>query len=610
MLKGRTLGTGLTAALLMSGSQFAYAGEYKLGENLTANTSVTLKAGVSFRTDDRNNRNITGPNAARVGSTGGGTALSSTNDDGNANFDRGDIVSAPLTALAEVDFNYKGDYGLFLRGKAVTDLALEFGDVEHGHGPNGYKKGELDDSDFANLAQFSNVALLDAFVYGDFELSDDVLMNVRLGRQVVSWGESALIQGGINSINPIDVSAFRRPGVDLKEGLLPVGMAYVNVGAGDFSAEAFLQFEHQQTVLDGCGTFFSTSDIVAEGCEFLTLGTSASDDLLFAGGGFVDRGPDVEPDDYGVEQGGVALRYYSPGLDTEFGAFWHRTHSNSPNVGFYAGQISPADLGGFNPAATALVANGASQALSDGGLTAGPVVASRYAEQIVEDIDLFGLSAATNIAGLSVAGEVSYRPNQPVQINGNQLTLAAITGGQDPGNPVNPLFFGKNPGEFVEGFSEAKQIKGQINVVGFFDRVLGASRWTVLGEVGFEHLDIDDRAPGLKYGRSTDYGDPRSTGDGGLITDFSWGYRMRASGAYPDVYGGVNVEPSITFSHDVEGTSSDGQFNDNRKGIGLGLGFDYLSTYELDFNYTNFFDGKYNVLDDRDFFSVTAQVKF
>jgi hypothetical protein len=65
---------------------------------------------------------------------------------------------------------------------------------------------------------------------------------VRLGKQVVSWGESTFIGGGINSINPIDVSAFRRPGAEIKEGLIPVNMFYVSQSLTDnLSAEGFYQ---------------------------------------------------------------------------------------------------------------------------------------------------------------------------------------------------------------------------------------------------------------------------------------------------------------------------------------------------------------------------------
>ncbi len=52
----------------------------------------------------------------------------------------------------------------------------------------------------------------------------DMPLDVRVGRQVVNWGEATFIQG-INVLNPIDVSAFRRPGAEIKEGLLPVSTA-------------------------------------------------------------------------------------------------------------------------------------------------------------------------------------------------------------------------------------------------------------------------------------------------------------------------------------------------------------------------------------------------
>jgi hypothetical protein len=91
---------------------------------------------------------------------------------------------------------------------------------------------------------------------------------VRLGKQVVSWGESTFIGGGINSINPIDVSAFRRPGAEIKEGLIPVNMFYVSQSLTDnLSAEGFYQMEWDQTVVDNCGTFFSQPDVIADGCD-------------------------------------------------------------------------------------------------------------------------------------------------------------------------------------------------------------------------------------------------------------------------------------------------------------------------------------------------------
>src|SRR5437764_1011414 len=54
----------------------------------------------------------------------------------------------------------------------------------------------------------------------DFEPLDRIL-RVRAGRQVINWGESTFIAGGINVINPVDLAKLRTPGSELKEALLP-----------------------------------------------------------------------------------------------------------------------------------------------------------------------------------------------------------------------------------------------------------------------------------------------------------------------------------------------------------------------------------------------------
>ena len=74
--------------------------------------------------------------------------------------------------------------------------------------------------------------LLDAFLYHNYQIGD-LPGTTRLGKQVVSWGESTFIQGGINAVNPVDVAAFRRPGSEVKEGLIPVNMFYVSQSLTD-----------------------------------------------------------------------------------------------------------------------------------------------------------------------------------------------------------------------------------------------------------------------------------------------------------------------------------------------------------------------------------------
>lgn len=81
------------------------------------------------------------------------------------------------------------------------------------------------------------------------------------GKQVVSWGESTFIPGGINVINPVDVPAFRAPGSELKDALLPVEMFYMSAGITEnVTVETFVQADWEPVRPDDCGTFFSTND--------------------------------------------------------------------------------------------------------------------------------------------------------------------------------------------------------------------------------------------------------------------------------------------------------------------------------------------------------------
>ena len=77
-----------------------------------------------------------------------------------------------------------------------------------------------------------NIRLLDLYVVGDYEVFNRPV-SIRVGNQVLSWGESTFIQSGINSINPVDVTALRVAGSQLKEALLPIPMISVNAGITD-----------------------------------------------------------------------------------------------------------------------------------------------------------------------------------------------------------------------------------------------------------------------------------------------------------------------------------------------------------------------------------------
>ena len=228
----------------------AAAVEFQWGE-LEGSFNSQISLGASWRMSEMDPRLVTPGNSPGFGEASTGTA-----DDGDLNFEDGDIYSLILKGVHDFELR-KGDFGLFLRGKYWYDEELANGKRPHGNSANLYTPNEkLADSGFDDFAQASGIELLDAFVYGTFYLGEaQAPLDIRIGRQVASWGESTFIQNGINTINPIDVSAFRRPGAEIKEGLLPVAMLTISAGVTDaLSIDMFYQLQWEKTVIDGCGT--------------------------------------------------------------------------------------------------------------------------------------------------------------------------------------------------------------------------------------------------------------------------------------------------------------------------------------------------------------------
>jgi len=248
------------------GTSSAQAVDFNFGEDndILLQINSQLDIGASWRLGDADPRFI--------GKTNGGTGFTSTTDDGNLNYAKHDAYSKIIKGVHDLQLS-KGNFGAFVRVKYWYDYALKDSDVLHGNSNNGYTPNTpLSDDGFEDNTKFSGVTLLDAYVYGAFDIGTSPL-DVRLGRQVVSWGESTFIQGGMNSSNPFDVAALRRPGATLKEGILPVGMLYANLGlTSELSIEAFYQYEWEKTQIDGCGTYFSGADFAASGCNFVSVG--------------------------------------------------------------------------------------------------------------------------------------------------------------------------------------------------------------------------------------------------------------------------------------------------------------------------------------------------
>ena len=599
----------------------ALAVSFNIGE-IEGQFDSALSVGASWSTAGAN-RNLIGVN-------NGGSGLSQTTDDGHLNFKKGETFSKIFKGLHDLELKY-GDTGVFIRGKYWYDFELK---------DEGRPFKDISDSNRKEAAQSSGGQILDAFVYHNYAIGDQP-GSVRLGKQVVSWGESTFIQNGINALNPIDVSAFRRPGAEVKEGLIPVNLFYVSQSLTDnLSAEAFYQLEWDQTVTDNCGTFFAQADVAADGCsdnlrllaKRSSLPAAALPALTAAGvdvneeGVRVRRSGDRDARDSG--QFGVALRYNYDPLDTEFGAYFMNYHSRLPL---------------FN----ATGASAATYAAASRAGALGPLLVagdSSYFYDFPEDIRLYGLSFATTLpTGTAWSGEVSYRPNAPVQLNTTDILFAGVR--PLGGAYSNASVLDGTPGEDLKGYRRKEITQLQTTLTHFFDQVMGAERLTVVGEVGVTHVGGLESSSQMRYGRDAIFGPgalpatggldtcaailntgtiagagpgtsasnrSRNCTDGGFTTSTSWGYRARAIWDYNSVFAGINLRPSIAWSHDVSGYSPSpgGNFEEGRKAVSLGLDAEYQNTYTASLSYTNFFDGKYTTVDDRDFVALSFGVNF
>ncbi|WBU40409.1 MULTISPECIES: DUF1302 domain-containing protein [Marinobacter] len=560
----RPIACAILACSLFTIPISSQAARFQLGD-LHGSFDSTISIGASWRATGID-KELVAP-----GNFPGGEAQSSTNDDGNLNFKRGKTYSKIIKGVHDLSLNYE-NVGAFTRFKYWYDKELADEARPHGHGPNQYQPGaKLNDDNFSDNAKFSGFEFLDAFVYGNFYLGN-VPTNLRLGKQVISWGESTFISNSINAVNPFDVAAFRRPGAEIKEGLLPVNMVYLNAGlTEDLSLEAFYQLEWKKTEIDACGTYFSTTDVVADGCNFLTLSPDFPDQVLVAApGGALTRSGDVEPKDDG--QFGLALRYYAQALnDTEFGLYYMNLHSRLPFVG-----VS-----------------------TEGGIPT-------YYVECPEDIQLIGLSFNTNVGAFAWSGEISHRKDSPVQINGSEV-IGGLFGalGLAPANTYSPEV---RLGERTPGYDLFDITQMQSTLLRIYNQVLGASRLVVIGEAGFTHIhgSLNDHP----YGRSTNYGSG-SPGDDGFVTNNSAGYRLRGALEYSNVFANVNLSPNLSWSHDVYGFSpSGGAFNEGDKAISIGVDAEYNNTFKASLSYTNFFGGDFNTINDRDFIAASASVTF
>jgi len=426
---------------------------------LTGSLDTTLSYGQMWRMEkqDKNNDDI------------------NTND-GNRNFAKGKMATNAGSIVSVFKLNY-GDYGLTLKGRGYYDHQIA-------KNRNDYFKNSLTPEP-AQAAPYNSfpkktrelsgrkLELLDAYVNANWDIFN-MPFQLTVGKHVLNWGESMFYRGGINSaINPLDLTTYRMMNYnlsDLKELYIPMEAVSFNIGLTEnLSMEAFYQWKWKETVLPPVGTFFSETDLLADGANtawadqapdlFLpvrdiypkAIGATCSGIMLGlydpCANGLTGLAPGVDP--RGIVrvasiipkkkarndgQFGLSFKYTVEALNnTEFGLYFVNYHSKEPqlvgDMGGYQGYgMLPLVLGQPFWNGRGIVGNisdfisNPQQAIADWGVNGGLLMAIdaggsvRGWREYPEDIRMYGFSFATEWLGVSWAGEITYRPNMPIGI--------------------------------------------------------------------------------------------------------------------------------------------------------------------------------------------------
>lgn len=294
-------------------------------------------------------------------------------NDGNNNFDKGALTSNRVSLLLDTHLK-KGNSGFILSASTFYD------DVYHGTNDN-------DGTSFPNKIggpanRFTSDAkryhggysrLLDAYGYTSFDVGQEGRATVRLGKHVVSWGETLFIPGISGAQGPADGTKAGIPGTEVKDQLLPEDQISALYEVNDrLSLMAHVQYNWHKTLVNSPGSFMSTSDVVGPGSVCLTPGPTCG----------ALRRADETPGKTG--QWGVGAKYRVTD-ETEVGLIYLNYHDRAPMVDVDS-LVSDGSGFGFN---------------------------HRY----FEDIKMLGATFTTSLGIATLGGEISYRKDAPALVS-------------------------------------------------------------------------------------------------------------------------------------------------------------------------------------------------
>lgn len=532
-------GRTLLATAITLGSAAASAGpSLQLGEDTTLDSTLTVNYTASMRTAKQANQYLNDPN----------------NDDGTRNFKRGSLINNRLSLFGELQLRHD-NLGAVLRGSHFYD------DAYHQRNANDSpdtvnKLGHNDGfSDKTRELSGGRARLLDAYVYGNFDVGETQYLSLKAGRHLVAWGESLFWSNISQGQAPVDATKFNVPGTEAKDSYLPVGQVSGSWSLNeDLALVGYYQYEWEKTDLNPVGDYFG-SDTFGPGAEFYRLGSGQVSSL--PNGAAVAFAGDKDASDSG--QWGLGVRYRIT-ENTEVGLFHYRYNERVGSMFFdFSGSTRYSSLKNIGHTGEAMT----------------------YRLGYFEDVKLTGISFSSKVGdSVQYAGDLSYRDGASVYLDNGAPTTGQIW-------------------------------QGNLNTSYILGPSMLAQQTTFMAEVVHQHiagvdtLTISGGGPGVDGTFDNFESDTQTRGS----TLLGIGAYMD----YPSVATGLDLNTKVVWTQNVDGSAYQGLGRDEKR-LTVGGDFKYLGNFQIGMTYVAYLSSpdvaQGRLLADRDYLSLNAKYSF
>jgi hypothetical protein len=497
---------------------------------------------------------------------------------GEYSFAHGGVVANRLDVLVELDLVYRGRWG------ARVSAAGWYDDAYRDHVASGSPAlaaagipGSYVGNEFSPYTKHRYLGpwgeLLDAFAFGTFELGP-VPVSLKAGAHTLYWGESLMLAGNTHGVGyaqmPLDLQkGYATPGVEAKELFRPLAAVSAQAQltpALSLAGQVFLAWS--SNLYPEGGTFLGAGDFAFNGPDGIYRCLDPVRQPVCANKGFLANAGVSRPDALG--DWGLALRWRPEWLDGTAGLYYRRYTDKQ------AAMFLTANPGGAGPLSPAMPSP------------------YKYQQYYGEGIDLFGVSLARQVLGVSLGAEVSWRHDTPLLAQSPGFAVA-------PAPPLTPVLFPHGPPQLLGNSYQARgdTLHGLLNLVGVVPggRAFGSLSWALelTGSRWLTVRDNPDTFYGLGHGVCRE--DP-ALASAGLARGRRDGCATKghvAAGAslaptWFRVLPGTDLIVPLAASWTIDGNSPVTMGGNEHAGTwSAGVAADIESRYRVDLKYVDFF---------------------